>query len=558
MPHRPRATPRGQPRHRAPTARTVRARAARARAAAPRALARRSRPARDRRTRTRRGLRGEASSGRSLGAQAGGALGWSFSNTLMAKLGSVAVGIVLARLLGPREFGTFAVASVALTIMTNVNDLGVSLAIVRWPGDPREIAPTVTTISVITSGVLYVACYFGAPGYSAAMGAPAATEVVRVLSLVILIDGFATAPIGLLQRNFRADHRTVADQVNVWLGMLLTLGLALGGLGAMSLAIGRVAGCLAAVGLLVHLSPEPLRFGFNRREARALLRFGLPLAGTGVIAFAIANVDQLVVGRMLGVTALGFFVLAANLSSWPSAAFSEPISQVAPAALARLQHDPSAMRASFETMLALVSAVTVPVCLVESGSAAPLIRIVYGIHWLPAHQPLIWLALLAALQIFFQLTLDYFAVLGRSRMLIALQTAWLVALVPSLIAGARMQGVAGVAFAEFAVAVVLPLPWYLVSLHRAGRGAGRWRCGWAFPCWGPPPPGLPPPGLPRWRPVPGWPCPAGRWPASWSLACSCCACGVFWPPCGGDSGDPARARLRAWWPHRRADFSRVG
>ena len=441
MPHRPQARPRGQPRHRAPTHRAVRARAIRARTAAPRALARRPWPTRDRRTRTRRGLRREASSGRSLGAQAGGALGWSFSNTLMAKLGSVAVGIVLARLLGPHEFGTFAVASVALTIMTNVNDLGVSLAIVRWPGDPREIAPTVTTISVITSAVLYVACYFGAPGYSAAMGAPAATEVVRVLSLVILIDGFATAPIGLLQRNFRADHRTVADQVNVWLGMLLTLALALGGLGAMSLAIGRVVGCLAAVGLLVHLSPEPLRFGFNRREARALLRFGLPLAGTGVIAFAIANVDQLVVGRLLGVTALGFFVLAANLSSWPSAAFSEPISQVAPAALARLQHDPSAMRTSFETMLALVSAVTVPVCLVESGSAAPLIRIVYGIHWLPAHQPLIWLALLAALQIFFQLTLDYFAVLGRSRMLIALQAAWLVALVPSLIAGARMQGV---------------------------------------------------------------------------------------------------------------------
>ena len=386
----------------------------------------------------------------------------------MAKLGSVAVGIVLARLLGPHEFGTFAVASVALTIMTNVNDLGVSLAIVRWPGDPREIAPTVTTISVITSGVLYVACYFGAPGYSATMGAPAATEVVRVLSLVILIDGFATAPIGLLQRNFRADHRTVADQVNVWLGMLLTLALALGGLGAMSLAIGRVvglpgrggpAGPLVAGAVAVRLQPprspgaSPVwpAAGWDRgdrfRDRQRGPAGGRPHAGCH-------GPGLLRAGR--------------ELSSWPSAAFSEPISQVAPAALARLQHDPSAMRASFETMLALVSAVTVPVCLVESGSAAPLIRIVYGIHWLPAHQPLIWLALLAALQIFFQLTLDYFAVLGRSRMLIALQTAWLVALVPSLIAGARMQGVAGVAFAEFAVAVVLPLPWYLVSLHRAG------------------------------------------------------------------------------------------
>ena len=111
-----------------------------------------------------RGLRREASGGQSLGVQAGGALGWSFGNTLMAKLCTVAVGIVLARLLGPHEFGTFAVASVALTILTNVNDLGVSLAIVRWPGEPREITPTVTTISVITSSALYVACYAVRPG----------------------------------------------------------------------------------------------------------------------------------------------------------------------------------------------------------------------------------------------------------------------------------------------------------------------------------------------------------------------------------------------------------
>ena len=395
----------------------------------------------------------------------------------MAKLCTVGIGIALARLLGPHAFGTYAVASVALTIMTKLNDLGVSLAIVRWPGEPREITPTVTTISVMTSVALYVGCYLGAPGYAATMGAPAATEVVRVLSLVILIDGFATAPIGLLQRTFRQDHRTVADQVNVWLGMLLTLVLAVAGFGPMSLAIGRLAGCLAAVGLLVRFSPEPLRFGFHLREARALLRFGLPLAGTGVIAFAIANVDQLVVGHMLGVTALGYFVLAANLSSWPSATFSVPISQVAPAALARLQHDDVAMRTSFGTMLALVSAVTVPVCLVESGSAAPLIRLVYGMRWLPAHQPLTCLAMLAALQIFFQLTLDYFAVLGRSRMLLTLQLAWLLVLVPGVILGARAHGIVGVALAELAVAAVLPLPWYLIALRRAGLN-GRSLVAW--------------------------------------------------------------------------------
>lgn len=407
---------------------------------------------------------------RGLAAQAGGALGWSFTNSVLTKVCTVGVGVLLARLLGPHSFGTFAVASVALTIMSNFNDLGVSLAIVRWPGEPREIAPTVTTISVVTSAVLYGGCYLGAPAYAAAMGAPSATNVVRTLSLVIVIDGFATAPIGFLQRYFRQDQRTVADQANIWLGTSVTVALALAGLGPMSLALGRIAGCLTSVILLVRFSPQPLRFGFNRREVRGLLRFGLPLAGSGVVAFAIANVDQLVVGRVLGVTALGYFVLAANLSNWPSAAFSEPIGQVAPTALARLQHDPPAMRSSFETMAALVSAVTLPVCLVEAGCAAPLIRIVYGTRWLPADQPLTWLAMLAALQIFFQLTFDYFVVLAKSRVILALQTVWAVVLLPGLVAGARLHGIAGVALAELVVAAIVPLPWYLFELHKVGTG----------------------------------------------------------------------------------------
>jgi O-antigen/teichoic acid export membrane protein len=427
-----------------------------------------SRVAHVRPTPTGRARKGELAPGRSLVAQAGGAIRWSLINNVLVKVCTVGVGVVLARLLGPHSFGTFAVASVALNIMSNFNDLGVSLAIVRWPGEPREITPTVTTISVITSMLLYVGCYFGAPLYSAAMGAPSATSVVRALSLVILIDGFATAPIGLLQRYFLQGRRTIADQVNIWLGTSVTLSLALAGFGPMSLALGRVVGCLAAAVLLVRFSPEPFRFGFNRRHARALLRFGLPLAGSGVVAFAIANVDQLVVGRTLGVTALGFFVLAANLASWPSAAFAQPIGAVAPTALARLQHDRRAMCGGFETMVALVSAVTLPVCLVEAGSAAPLIRMVYGTRWLLAAHVLIWLAPLAALQIFFVLTFDFFVVLAMSRVIFTLQLVWLVVLVPGLIAGARVHGIAGVALAELAVAATVPLPWYFFELRKVG------------------------------------------------------------------------------------------
>ncbi|HEY6277604.1 MAG TPA: lipopolysaccharide biosynthesis protein [Streptosporangiaceae bacterium] len=406
-----------------------------------------------------------------LAGRASRALGWSFTSTALGKLGTVGIGIMLARLLGPHAFGTYAVAYVALRILVNLNDLGVGLAIVRWPGEPREIAPTVATISAVTSVTLYVACYFAAPLYSSAMGAPAAAGVVRVLCLVVIVDGIVATPAALLQRHFRQDLKLIADQVNTWLGAGLTAALAWLGFGAMSLALGRLAGCLAALVLFIVFSPERLRFGFSIRKARPLLRFGLPLAGSGVIVFAIYNVDQLVVGRVLGVTALGLFVLASNLSGWPVAMFSQPVRNVAPAAFARVQHDPAKMRAGFLSVAGLLSGVTLPICLMLSGLASPLIGFVYGARWLPSAQPLRWLAVLAALQILFELTYDYFVVLAMSRIVFTLQLIWLLVLIPGLVAGARMGGVSGAALAETIIAAGLVLPWYLWELHKIGIGA---------------------------------------------------------------------------------------
>ena len=116
-----------------------------------------------------------------LVGRASRALGWSFASNAIARLGTVAIGIALARLLGPHQFGTYAVAYVALIAVLSFNELGVSLAIVRWPGEPNEITPTVASISVATSFALYVACFLGAPAYAYAMGAPHAMSVIRVL-----------------------------------------------------------------------------------------------------------------------------------------------------------------------------------------------------------------------------------------------------------------------------------------------------------------------------------------------------------------------------------------
>jgi O-antigen/teichoic acid export membrane protein len=396
------------------------------------------------------------------------ALGVSFINIAAARFGTLAFGVLLARLLGPHQFGTYAVAFVALLAILSFNELGVSLAIVRWPGEPREIAPTVVTLSCVSSAILFAGFFLAAPAFAATMGAPAAAPVIRVLAICILIDGVVAVPAALLQRYFRQDRRMIVDQTGVWLSTAVSVGLAWAGFGAMSLGIGQAAGGLVSGILLLVFSPLPFRFGFDVAKARALLVFGLPLAGSSILVFLVGNVDNLVVGHVLGATSLGFYVLAWNLSSWPVQMFSQPVRNVAPAFFARLQHDPATMRAGLLSGAGILGSLTLPVCLFISGAATPIVTFVYGARWAPAAPALTWLALLGALRILFELVYDYFVVLARSRVVFTIQLAWLVALIPALVVGVRADGISGAAIAGVAVAAFVVLPWYLIELHRVG------------------------------------------------------------------------------------------
>ena len=406
-------------------------------------------------------------------ARAPRALGLSFLNAILGRLGTLGIGIALARVVGPEEFGTYAVALVALMAALSFNELGVSLAIVRWPEDPARIAPTVNTISLIASFIVAGTAFLVAPAYSAAMGEPGATDVVRVLALSVLVSGTVATPAALMQRRFMQEKRVVVDQTNMWVGAIASIVLAIVGLGAMSLAVGRLLGSTCAMVLFVRFSPEPFRFGFDRGNARALLAFGLPLAGASIIVFLVGFADQIVAGHVLGATALGFYLLAFNLSSWPRDMFSLPMRQIAPPTFARLQHQPEAMRSAFRDIAGLVAAVTFPVCLLLSGAAEPLIRFVYGEQWVPAAAALAWLGVLTAFKILFELAYDYLVVVGVSGSILGLQAITLVALVPALVVGSQEFGIAGTAAAQVVVAAGLALPMYLVLFHRAGVPAMR-------------------------------------------------------------------------------------
>lgn len=403
-----------------------------------------------------------------LGRRVRRGLVFSMLNNVVGRLGTIVAGIVLARLLVPADFGVFAVALVALNAVLSMNELGASLALVRWPGDPRRIAPTVTTISLGTSAVLYLVCLLGAGPFASAMGSPDAAGVVRLLCVSVLIDAVTATPAALLTRDFRQGQRLAVDLSSFALSTGLTVALAAGGYGAWSLAWGRLAGNLLSAALLFWLAEIWPRPGFDRRQFGELLSFGMPLAGASLLLFGMLNVDYLVVGPLLGPVALGLYLQAFNLSSWPVNMFSTAVRRVSLAAFSRLQGDPAALVAALARSTALLAAATLPVCALLGLLAHPAVTVVYGQRWAGSASALQFLAVLGLARVLTELLYDFLVAVGRGRDTMLLQGLWLVALLPALTVGAHLDGIRGVGLAHAVVAVCLVTPAFCLAVARTG------------------------------------------------------------------------------------------
>ncbi|HEY1573242.1 MAG TPA: lipopolysaccharide biosynthesis protein [Pseudonocardiaceae bacterium] len=396
------------------------------------------------------------------------ALGLSFLNTAIGRAGTVLTGILLAHLLAPEDFGAFAVALVALNAVLSINELGVSLALVRWAGDPRRIAPTVTTISMISSFVLFALCWFGAPEFAEQLGSPGATGVVRLLCSSVLIDGATAAAAQFVNREFRQGARMAVDFSNLALSTGITVALAVIGLGPWSLAVGRLVGNgLSAVLLfrLVSLWPRP---GFDRTQARELIRFGLPLAGASLLVFAMLNVDYVVTGHLLGAVALGLYLQAFNLASWPVNMFSTVVRRVSLAAFSRVQDDPRRREEVLARLAGMLMAATLPVCALLGLLALPIVTTLYGQKWEGSTGALEFLVVLGAVRVAGELGYDYLVALGWARRTMWLQAGWFAALVVFLPIGAKLDGIRGVGAAHAAVAVLLVLPAFVLAVRATG------------------------------------------------------------------------------------------
>jgi lipopolysaccharide exporter len=390
---------------------------------------------------------------------------WSTVNSLLMRMGNLVLGMVLARLLVPEDFGVYAIALTVQAILMTFADLGMSVDLVRAE-HPERRAPTVATLSLASGAVLALLMSALAPVIASAMGSSHSAPIIMVLSLTVFIGGAGVVPYAHMQREFEQRKLFATTATDFAVGTTVTIGLVLLGMGPMALAVGRVAAQSCATSLQFVLTRIKPHFGFDRTVARSALALGLPLASANLLSWALLNIDNIVIARVAGVTALGFYVLAFNISNWPINAISQAIRGVSLAGFARASREGE--NDGLSKALTLAWSAAVPVGVLLAALAHPLIVNLYGTRWGTSASVLAALGFFGGLRVALDLLATYLLAKGAARAVLYVQIVWFLALIPFVIVGTHWDGIAGAAWAHLLVGVMVVLPAYGLALKAAG------------------------------------------------------------------------------------------
>jgi PST family polysaccharide transporter len=401
----------------------------------------------------------------SLAARTASAAQWRLAGTVLTISLQLGVGVVLARLLAPGDFGIVALASVVLGLSTLLGDLGMGVALVQRSVVTERHVRTAFTFSVLLGLGVTAIVMTASPLVAAAMREPALTSVLPALALGFGVRSVAVVAGASLRR--RLDFRKLmiietSSSILAYGGVALTL--AFTGYGVWSLVWGGLIQAALASSLQLVVVRHAIRPLLAKSELRELLRFGTGATMSACANYVALNGDSVVVGRLLGAASLGLYNRAYNLMNLPQTYATGVMSSVLLPAFARLQDEPQRLRRGYVLTTRLAAVVTGPVMGGMAIAAPHLVPALYGPQWSGTVLPLQILCIAGYFRALYHLGGIVAQSVGRVYSEFRLQLLYAVLIVTGVAFGARF-GLAGVA-----IAVTIAILYMYVAAARLALG----------------------------------------------------------------------------------------
>ncbi len=327
------------------------------------------------------------------------------------------VGIVLARLLTPYDFGVIAMQGVFFAIAFAFIDCGLEGALIQKKECTRADENSTFIFSTVISVALYVLLFVAAPVVEEFYETPNFGKVLRVSALVLMINATGIVPRSLLQRQLRFKELAVATTTISFITGGIALAMAYNGYAYWAL-VGQtlLAAVLTNMAYFIYSHWKPA-LQFSTESFRQLINFGLPMMFTALVNAVYNNIYSLLIGKQYNARQLGLYNRADNYSSYVSYNMSDMSMRALYPLLSRVQDDLGQLKIAALRILHASGFIVIPINVFLLVKAEDIIRIVMTEKWLEM-APMMQILCIASLSyVVANLHMNLFKAIGRTHIL---------------------------------------------------------------------------------------------------------------------------------------------
>jgi O-antigen/teichoic acid export membrane protein len=293
------------------------------------------------------------------------------------------IGIVLARLLLPADFGLIAMLVVFIALAETFVDSGLSAALVQKRDVTAQDESTMFYVNIAVALIAYGLLWIAAPYVAQFYKQPSLTALLRVLSIRIVISSFGIIQTTLLRKRMDFKSLFFRGLLSFPVSGAVGIIMAYWGFGVWSLVAQQLVSAVVSVvcyWIIGHWRP---RLVFSIESFKALTGFGSRQLTAGLLDTFFQHIYQIVIGRLFAPAILGFYSRAVNLQRLATNNLSTIVSRVAFPLFCTVHHDVNRLREVASRTLAMLAMVMFPVMVGLMVVATPLVNVLLSAKWLP-------------------------------------------------------------------------------------------------------------------------------------------------------------------------------
>jgi lipopolysaccharide exporter len=370
-----------------------------------------------------------------------GSMWLSLSRAIVNGLGVLST-FILAWNLAPSDFGIVALGMTILLIVTTVTELSLTQALIRHEAPKESHFSAAWTLNATRGLILCLLLAACAYPVSVLFEQPELFGVMLALGFSVLMSGLTNPRLVMFQRDLIFWQEFVLGVSQKLAGFIAAVAIAMIYHSYWALVIGTLV--TQATNVIVSYLVLPFRPRITFQHMREFFSFSAWLTAGQIVNTLNWRFDYLLIGKMLGAPALGYYSVGSNLSMMATREATEPLTLTIYPGFASIRDDPSRLAAAYQRAQALVTAIALPAGIGVAVVADPLVRLALGEKWAPIIFIIQALASVFALQTLGSLVQPLGMAKGETRMLFIRSAQMLLVRVPVMVIGLMLGGLQGI------------------------------------------------------------------------------------------------------------------